>query len=316
MLARRRDFRAEPWALRREYRNTFRDTLTGSETLIAGEWWDGTRPDGRGADGAPSDTPRATDATADPGVASTSVPARNARISLERGVADDLGVGLGDTITWDIGGVRLDSRVTSLREVEWARFDTNFFVVFEPGYLEDAPQNLIAVAHIPNPDARIAAQRDIVVDNPNVSVIDVGTVQATLARIIGQVTLAIRFMALFSVAAGVVVLIGAISASRFQRVRESVLLRTIGATRRQVNRILLVEYTLLGSLAAAVGVALGTAASWAIVTRVFELDFAAPVVAIVITALGVVALAATIGLVNGGEALRRTPLAVLREADM
>ena len=121
-------------------------------------------------------------------------------------------------------------------------------------------------------------------------------------------------MALFSVIAGAVVLAGAISASRFQRVRESVLLRTLGATRRQVRRILLTEYLTLGTLAGVVGTGLGTVAGWLLVTRIFEMTFTLPVLPLAGGLVGVVALAALIGLVNGGEALRRTPLAVLREA--
>ncbi len=286
ILYTRESRRVQPWAVRREYRNTYRDTLTSSETLVAGEWWSGPREDG---------TP--------------------ARISIEQDVAGDLDVGLGDRITWDVQGVRIETVVTSLRAVDWARFETNFFVVFEPGVLETAPQNIVLVTRIPDDAARSAAQRDVVIDYPNVSLIDVATVQATIERIVGRATLAIRFMAFFSIIAGAVVLAGAVSASRFQRMRESVLLRTLGATRAQVRRILLTEYATLGLLGGAVGTLLGTVAGWLLVTQAFDMDFRLPLLPVAVALLGVAALAALIGLVNGGEALRRTPLAVLREAD-
>lgn len=276
---------AEAWTLRREYRNTYRDTITTSEEIVAGEWWSGPRPAG------------------DP-----------ARISMEVGLADDLGVGVGDRITWDVQGIEIETRIVNLRAVDWARFDTNFFVVFEGGVLDAAPQSAVMVTRIADATARAEAQRDIVLAHPNVSLVDVATVQETLGRILERTTLVIRFMALFSLIAGIVVLAGAISASRFQRVRESVLLRTLGATRRQVRRILLTEYATLGVLAGVVGTVLGTIAGGLLVTRVFDMDLSLPVLPILGGLVGVVVLAAVIGLVNGGEALRRTPLAVLREA--
>ena len=324
ILANRRAHDVEGWALRREYRNTFRDSLTASETLVAGEWWGGSGAADPASDGPSATPPANVDARSAGAAAGGERPAGDApadgsaalpRISVEQDVAGDLGLGLGDRVTWDVQGVRVETRVASLRTVEWARFDTNFFVVFEPGVLEQAPQTLVAVANVPDAAARTAVQRDIVMRSPNISLIDVGTVQATLDRIIGQVTLAIRFMALFSVAAGVMVLIGAISASRFQRMRESVLLRTLGATRAQVRRIMLVEYALLGAMAAGVGCVLGTLAGWALLTRVFELPFRPPIATIALAGLSIIALAVLIGLLNGREALRQTPLAALREAD-
>ena len=286
ILADRETRRVQPWAVRREYRNTYRDSLTTSEVLVAGEWWDAPRP---------ADEP--------------------ARISVEQDLAGDLGVGIGDEITWDVQGVEIESRITSLRTVDWARFDTNFFVVFEPGVLESAPQSMVLVTRIADDRSRALAQRDIVLAHPNVSLVDVATVQAAIERIVGNATLAIRFMAIFSVAAGVVVLAGAVSASRFQRMRESVLLRTLGATRSQIRRILVTEYASLGLLAGAVGTVLGTVAGALVVARMFEMDFELPVLPLVLALVGVTLLATLTGLAGSRESLRRTPLAVLREAD-
>src|SRR5690606_3793002 len=134
--------------------------------------------------------------------------------------------------------------------------ETNFFFVFETGALEMAPQSSVSLVAVENDTARATLQREAVQRFPNLSVIDLATVQRILGRIVDRVTYAIRFMAAFSVGAGVLVLFGAISASRFQRVRESALLRALGATRAQVRRTMLVEYAALGALAGFTGVAL------------------------------------------------------------
>jgi putative ABC transport system permease protein len=148
-----------------------------------------------------------------------------------------------------------------------------------------------------------------------VSVIDIATVQRTLRRIVGRVTFAIRFMAAFSMAAGALVLVGAIAASRFQRVRESALLRALGATRVQVRRMLLVEYALLGALAGLTGVVLAAIAGWLLAHFVFEIDYTVAVVPLAIIWAVVTLSAAVIGMLNSREALRSTPLSALREAE-
>jgi putative ABC transport system permease protein len=274
----------QPWAVRREYRHTWRDTLTGGETLIAGEWWHAPR-----ADGLP-------------------------RISIEQELTSHLNVGLGDVITWNIHGVERETRIASVRTVDWARFETNFFVVFEPGALDGAPASYVTVAAVADDAARAAIQRDLSLRHANISTVDLETIQATVRRIVGQVTLAVRFMALFSLAGGALVLLGALAASRFQRVRESVLLRTLGATRAQVRRVLFTEYIVLGTLAGLAGVLLATGAGWGLTRYVLRLDFALPAAALAGGWLAVAGLTAAIGLLNSREALRRTPLAVLREA--
>lgn len=293
----------EPWALRREYRNTYRDTLTATETLVAGEWFDGTRPGERAAGTGSMRRP----ASAGDGV---QLPAR---VSIEREVATSLGVELGDTLTWDVQGRAIESVITSVREVDWARLETNYFVVFEPGALERAPQSFVLLARLADDSARSILQRDLALAFPSVTTIDLAAVQRTFERIIGRATLGIRFMGLFSVFGGILVLAGAIAASRYQRLRESVLLRTLGAQRAQIRTILLTEYATLGALAALAGGLLALAAAWALVRFAFEFDFTVPVLALLATVLGTVLLAVLIGAAGSREAVRSTPLAVLRD---
>lgn len=273
------------WALRREYRHTYRDTLTRTEELVAGKWWD---------------TP------AEPGAG---LP----QVSIEQDLADELHVGLGDRITWSFQGVPVEVEITSIRRVDWARFELNFFFVFEPRALEGAPPTIIAFTRIDDPSLRAAFQRDLVRSFPNVSVADLALLQEALRGVIDKVTLAIRFMALFSIASGIVVLLGAISTSRFHRVREGVLLKTIGATRKQIGQILLTEYVALGSLAGLTGILLAGFAGWGLVHFLFEMDFHLPATALAALWLGVVGLTAGIGLLNGRDALKKPPLAVIRE---
>ena len=280
------------WALRREYRNTYRAELGPGETLVSGRWWDGS--------------PGTEDGT--------EVDAGGlARVSMEVDVARDLKVTLGDTITWTVAGVEVQSVVTSLREVEWSRLEPNFFAVFEPGTLDDAPQSFVMLVRIPDPLERATFQRDLVLAFPNVSALDFARVQEAIDLILTRVRQAVAFLGGFSALAGVVVLVGALATSRTQRMREGALLKTLGARRRQVLEVLFSEYLALGTLATATGLLLALGASAILVPQVFRGDYSihwGPVLAIwgAVTALTVV-----VGLAGSRGLLRRPPLPVLRE---
>ncbi len=274
---------ANAWVFRREYRSTYRDTLVASERLAAGRWW--------------------TTKAAGPPVS----------ISVERDLAGELGVRVGDEILWDVQGVTIPSRVTSLREVEWARFEPNFFVVFAPGALESAPQTFVTLTRIVSAQARGRFQRHLAELLPNVSTLDLSILQETLERLIDRIILAIRFMALFTLATGTLVLIGALATTRFQRIREGALLRTLGATRSQIFRVVLAEYLSLGAMAALSAAVLAGVAGWALARFFFEGRFALAVIPLVSLSLAIILLTVIVGLANSREVLRRTPLEVLRE---
>jgi len=272
--------RRDNWAIRREYRSTYRDSLVASERLLEGRWW--TRAAGP------------------------------TQISVEREVATELGLGIGDEVVWDIQGVPLATRVASIREVDWARFEPNFFVVFAPGALESAPQTYVTLTRVETAAARGALQRRIAERLPNVTSVDLSSVQETLERLIDRVVLAIRFMALFTLGTGTLVLVGALATSRFQRIREGALLRTLGATRGQLFRIVLSEYLSLGLMAAVVALALAGVAGWALARYVFDGSFMLPVGPFAGIGAAVVLLTVAVGLANSREVLRRPPLEVLR----
>lgn len=273
------------WAARREYRSTYRDTLQASETLVAGEWW--------GADPAPNrDT---------------------FEVSLDRDVAAELGVGIGDRIDWDVQGILVRTTVTSLRMVDWARFEPNFYAVFEPAALRRAPMMWVFLARAEDPGARAVVQRDIVTDYPNVASIDLTLMQRALDDVIGRISLVIRFLAGFSVATGFIVLLGAVATGRLQRIRESVLLKTLGATRRQIGAILFTEYALLGLLAVVVGVGLATIAGWGLARFLFNVAFQVDAAPIAGLAVAMALLSAAIGLSASREVFRSTPMEAIRE---
>ncbi len=272
------------WALRREYRSTYRDKLTSGEKIVAGKWFSATAQR--------SDT---------------------GEVSFDKDVAEELHIKLGDVVTWDVEGVQIPSRVTSLREITWARFEPNFFAVFSPPTLADAPKQFVILADVAGATTVATLQRDIVKKYPNVSSLDLSLVKETVAKILNKVSTAIRFMALFSLAMGIPVLFSAVAATRRDRIREGVLLKTLGASRGQIMKILLAEYALLGLLGSLTGMVLAIGGGWALTHFVFDGKFSpalGPAFAIAGTML---ALTITIGLLAGQDVFRETPMSALRE---
>ncbi|HEX7860777.1 MAG TPA: FtsX-like permease family protein [Verrucomicrobiae bacterium] len=283
-LMRESDRNLPRWALRREYRSTYRDTLDSSEQLIKGAW-----------------PVKVTDPNLIP-------------ISIEEGIAQDLKVDLGDELVFDVQGVLMTNRVASIRRVDWKRIQPNFFVVFPSGVLEEAPGFHIITTHVNSREQSADMQRAIVRAHPNVSVIDLTLVLDTLDAILSKIAFVVRFMALFTVITGLVVLVAAVLTGRYQRIQETILLRTLGASRQQVHRILLAEYLLLGLLSALTGIVLAEAGAWLLARYVFEAEFQFAVVPMLI-ALAVASLATVFtGLVANRGVLDSPPLEILRSA--
>lgn len=276
--------RGEFWSLRREYRSTYRDRVTDAEQVIEGTFHGTQR-----SSGPPYE------------------------VSLEREVAQSLRVGLGDTITWNVQGVEVATRVTSLREVNWQRFEFNFFAVFEPPALEPAPKMFALLVRADGDSAVGRIQRDVVRRFPNVASVDISLVRRTVQEISHRATLAIRFLAIFSLAMGIPVLFSAVSATRRDRVREGVLLKTLGATRRQISRILFSEYALLGVLGSLTGMLLSFGGAWVLLRVVFDRAFEPATGAAAVIAAAMLALTVSIGLLAGRDVFRETPMTALRE---
>lgn len=271
------------WALRREYRSTYRSELSGTEKVIEGTWH------GRVAAGIEP------------------VP-----VSLEKGIADHLRVGLGDELRFEIQGVPVATRIASIREVDWQRVQPNFFIVFPSGVIDDAPQFYAVAGHAASPQASARLQRAVVERLPNISVIDLSLILATLTEILAKVAAAIRLVAAFILATGLAVLTSAVLGSRAQRVKEAVLLRTLGAPRGQIVCAIVAEYLFLGASAGAAGALLGVVATGALGLYFFDAPAAisvAPVGSILLAVIGATVLTGALGSFN---IFRRSPLEALR----
>ena len=274
------------WALRREYRTTWRDRLIDTETLAVGIW-----------------SPRVE------GAASEQNPVP---VSLEEGIARDLHLQVGDPLTFDVQGIEIPCIVGSLRHVDWRQVRPNFFIVFPAGSLEDAPAQYVVATRTDSASAAASFQRDLFAAFPNVSTVDLTLVLQTLDRIVSRVGFVVRFMALFTVLTGLVVLGGTIVTGRWQRLQEAVLLRTLGASRGQIRGILIAEYAALGSLAAASGVGLAAGGSTALSQFAFHAPPALPLIPLAVAWLAVTLLTVGIGVLGSRGIADEPPLEVLR----
>ncbi|MCX6218901.1 FtsX-like permease family protein [Spirosoma sp.] len=268
------------WAFTREYRVTYRDTLISSEKLVSGK--------------APYQENGAI------------------YVSIENGFLDRMHLKLGDTLNFNVQGAPIQTIVGGTREVEWNRVQTNFLVVFPSGVLEQAPQFHVLMTRVPDNQTSAVLQRALVSNFPNVSAIDLGLILKTVDEILGQISFVIQFMALFSILTGLLVLASSVVISKYQRMRESVLLRTLGASRGQILRITALEYGLLGLLAALSGILLSLVSTWSLARFVFEVPYQPSTFPLVVIAFTVTALTVVIGVFNSRDVLVRPPLDVLR----
>lgn len=234
-------------------------------------------------------------------------------ISLEDGYAERNSIKIGDTLTFNVQGTMLTTTVSSLRDVDWAGVQTNFLVLFPQGVLEEAPQFHVLLTHVPDNEASARFQQTVVQQFPNISMIDLGLVLSVIDEISTKIGFVIRFMAGFSILTGLIVLIASVLISKYQRIQESVLLRTLGASRRQILIITALEYFFLGTLAAATGILLAVAGGWALTTFSFETPFNPSFLPVLVVFLTVVLITVFIGLVNSWGILSRSPLEVLRQ---
>lgn len=273
------------WALQREYQLTYHDRPRDSEEIVDGAWW------------VPGQV----------GVNDVPYP-----ISLEDDLAASLGVGVGDTLAWQIQGVEVETVVANLRHVDWGRMATNFFVVFPSAALEAAPQSRVLLAYLAQEEARAALQREVVVEFPNVSALDATLLLRSLDSMFEQIGIAVRVLSLFTLATGLAILVAASLAARRERAREALLLRVLGASRSVLRRIAVAEAVALAALAALVGALAALVAAAGLVVFVFELPFAPPLLDLAGLALAAFALTAIVGGATAVTAPARSPIEGLR----
>jgi putative ABC transport system permease protein len=271
------------WILDHEFRVTYRDSLIASEILEQGKW---------------TTEVEKTDL----------VP-----ISISDNFAKDANVNVGDKISFNVQGVLLNTVVGSIRTVDWSRMQLNFSIVFPKGVLEDAPQFRVLTTNVPNEEASAGLQTELVREFPNVSIIDLRQVLKVIEGLLNKISWIINFMAFFSILTGIIVLLGAVRTSKFQRIKESVLLRTLGAKSDQILKILALEYMYLGVLGALSGILLSTISSQLLAWLVFDSPFIPSMFPFLVLFPGITLLVIIIGLANSISVIKSPPLEVLRK---
>lgn len=263
----------------REFNLTWSINPRADNPIVAGKWW------------APDD--------------------KTPQFSVEEGIAKALGLNLGDTLAWDVAGSRFGGKITSLRKVDWDSFKPNFFVVASPGVLEGYPASYITSFKLPA--GREAAIDKLIAQFPNVSVVDLSAIMEQVRRISEQVSRAVEFVLWFALAAGVVVLYAAITATQDERKFEAAIMRTIGARRRQVLNVQVAEFALIGLLAGALAVigaiGLGAALSQQLLEQSYTPNWMLPLIGLGGGLIGV-AFAGWLG-VRG--AVETPPIQTIRE---
>lgn len=268
-------------AFRGELRVTFQATLTAAEKITQGIW--------NGKASGPD----------------------KVLVSLEEGYARRIDVKIGDSIVFNVQGLLIPTIVGSFREVNWARMQTNFRVVFPTGVLEDAPQFHVLMTRVSSNSASANYQAAVVRKFPNVSLIDLGLILKVLDELLSKIGFVIQFMAAFSMATGWIVLISAVLTSRGQRLKESVLLRTLGASRKQIMAITAIEYLFLGALSAGAGIILALSGSWLLAIYSFDSNFTPTFLPVLSLFLSICFLVVLTGVLSSRKVLNTPPLAVL-----
>ena len=270
------------WILNHEFRTTYRDSIINSEEIIKGEW----SPEISKGD--------------------------SIKISIADNLARDAKVTVGDAIVFNVQGVLMETTVGSIRAVDWGKLQPNFTVVFPKGVLENAPQFNVMTTAVTTEESSANLQRDLVAQFPNVTVIDLRQVYNMVENILDKVSWIINFMAFFSILTGIIVLIGSVRTSKYQRIKESVLLRTLGAKNTQILKISALEYIFLGLLGSLVGIGLALLSSLCLALLVFKEPFVPSFIPFLVFLPGITLLVLGIGLSNIQTVLRSSPLEVLR----
>ncbi|WP_165731286.1 FtsX-like permease family protein [Polaribacter sp. 20A6] len=271
------------WILNREFRVTYREELAETEEIVEGEWI------GKFINGNPIN------------------------ISISDNFAEDANLKIGDPIVFNIQGVLMETIVGSIRKVDWSSMKVNFMILFPTGVLENAPQFNVMTTHVPNKEGSADLQRALVQEFPNVTILDLRQVFTLVEDILDKISWIINFMAFFSILTGLIVLIGSVRNSKYQRIKESVLLRTLGAKSKQILQITALEYVYLGILGSLTGILLSLVGSQLLATFIFKEPFIPSAIPFLVFLPGITFLVVVIGLSNLKSVLKSPPLEVLRK---
>ncbi|MBK9254892.1 MAG: FtsX-like permease family protein [Saprospiraceae bacterium] len=271
------------WAANREARVTYRDTIDNDEILI-----EGTLKKYKGM-------------------------GDSIFVSLGTTFAEALDLHIGDELVFNVQGTRIVTYVGSTREIEFRNLSTRFFIVFPTGVLEEAPQFQVLVTKTPDTETMTTYRTSVVKAFPNISVVDLTTILRSVNEILKKVSFIIRFMAIFSLLTGFIVLISSLTLSKYQRLKESVLLRTLGASKSQIFSINAIEYFILGTLSALTGVLISLLVSYAITKFQLKLDFSIDWWSVFAITSGLIIITVLTGLFHSRDIVNSPPLEVLRK---
>ncbi|HCW09045.1 MAG TPA: ABC transporter permease, partial [Cytophagales bacterium] len=269
--------------LTREYRVTYRDSLTNSEELLEGKL--------QHLESGKKDS---------------------VFVTISDEIKETLKLKVGNSLEFDMQGVPMKAIISGVRKVQWPKDPPNFIFVFPSHVLEAAPQIWVATTLIKDESSSAQFQKSLVTNFPNVSLIDLRLVLKTVNELFDKIRLVVRFLALFSIVTGLVVLTGAVINSKFIRIKENVLLRTIGASTKQIVSITLIEYAYLGLFSALTALILSLGGGWLLTKFFFEVKLAANYLELLIISIGVMLLTMLIGWYNSRDVISTSPLQALR----
>ena len=270
-------------SLAREYTITYRPALERNETVVDGRFWDAQ-------------------------------PSAEAEVSIEESLRERFRINVGDTVRFDVLGRQVEARVSSVRRVDWSDSRAGgFMFVFRPGVLDQAPHGFISFFRGPAAVAdRAKLQGEVVTRFPNVSVIDGQEMISTIRTVVENVTLAVTVVGSLVVLSGLLILIGAVAMTKFRRIYEAAIFKTLGATRQMIASVLLLEYGVLGALAGTIGSLGAIALTWGITRFALEIPWSPlPLISVAGIVISSV-LVAVVGVTASWEVLQRKPLATLR----
>lgn len=269
--------------LGREFVITYRDHLEVNERLVAGQFW-----------------PESSSG--------------RAQVSIEEALHRNAGLQLGDVVRFDVLGRAIEAEVTSIRDVEWNDVRAGgFMFVFRPGVLERAPHGYMGIVRGPDlPADRARLQRDLVAAHPNVSAIDVREVVQAVQGVLANITLAVTAVGGLALFSGVLIVVGSVAMTRFQRLYESAILKTLGATPRTITAMVAIEYLGLGVLGGVVGALGAMVLSWAVSHYLLQTAWQATPGTLAVGVLLTGVVVGTVGVVTSLDVVRRKPLGVLR----
>jgi len=265
--------------IEREFNLSWAGRMQADNKLVAGDWWPERENDGNW-------------------------------FSVEEGIAETLGIEIGDVLTYRIANRTVAAEVRNLRWVEWDSFNVNFFVVANPGVLDDYPATYITSFYLPAEQR--TALNDLVREFPSVTVIDVDTLLTQVRRIMEQVILTVEYVFGFTLLAGLVVLLAAIQSTHDERRYETALLTAVGASRAQVLRGLAAEFTVIGLVAGTLSGLAATLTGWLLAGHVFNFQYEFNPLIWVFGLGGGVLVVLAAGLAGTWKVLQQPPLAVLR----